>query len=338
MNIQENYSLKELNSFSISANSRYFVEPDTVEAIQEFLEIDQYRTRAKLILGGGSNILLSGDFDGVTIKVNICGMELIREDEDYYYLKVGAGENWHQLVLHCIESGYKGIENLSLIPGNLGAAPMQNIGAYGVELKDVFHELEAVEIGNGERCTFSNGDCQFGYRNSIFKGEAKDRFIITSVTLRFNKIYAFNTTYGSLEQELESMNAGTLSAKVISEAVCSIRNRKLPDPAEIHNAGSFFKNPIIPIEQFEQLQKQYPDMVSFKNSETDVKLAAAWLIDSCEWKGKRKGDAGVHENHALVLVNYGNSSGADILNLSLEIAVSVKEKFGIGLEREVNLV
>lgn len=338
MDILENYSLKELNSFAISADTRYFAKLDNVEAIQELLEIEEYRTIPRLILGGGSNILLSGNFDGITLKVDISGRELIEEDEEYYYVKVGAGENWHNFVLYCIDNGYAGIENLSLIPGNLGAAPMQNIGAYGVELKDVFHELEAVKVDNGECVTLSNSDCKFGYRNSIFKSEAKDQFIITSVTLRFRKNYSFNTSYGNLEQELEEMNADSLTAKLISDAVCNIRTRKLPNPAEIHNAGSFFKNPIIPTEQFEQLYEQYPEMVSFKNSPKDVKLAAAWLIDSCGWKGKREGDAGVHENHALVLVNYGDSSGSDILNLSLEIAESVKEKFGIELEREVNLV
>jgi len=338
MDILENYSLKELNSFSISANSRYFVVLDKVEEIQEFLEMDQYRGLSRLVLGGGSNILLSGNFDGITVKVDVTGKELLQEDDNYFYVKAGAGESWHQFVLYCIENGYSGIENLSLIPGNLGAAPMQNIGAYGVELKDVFHELQAVRIDNGECLTFSNSDCKFGYRNSIFKGEAKDQFIITSVTLRFAKQPVFNTSYGNLMQELEAMNAGPLSSKVISDAVCNIRNRKLPNPVEIHNAGSFFKNPIISNELFEQLKEQYPDIVSFVNSETEVKLAAAWLIDSCGWKGKREGDAGVHEHHALVLVNYGNSSGSAILNLSLEIAESVKSKFGIELEREVNLV
>lgn len=338
MNILENYSLKELNSFSISAKSRYFAVLDSIEAIQEFLNVEQYKGLPRLILGGGSNILLSGDYDGITLKVDVMGRELIQEDENYYYVKAGAGENWHHFVLHCIDNGYAGIENLSLIPGNLGAAPMQNIGAYGVELKDVFHKLEAVSVENSEQVTFHNSDCKFGYRNSIFKSEAKDQYIITSVTLRLAKESVYNTSYGALQEELDEMSPGTLSAKAISEAVCNIRNRKLPNPAEIHNAGSFFKNPIIPNEQFNQLQELYPEVVSFKNSEVDVKLAAAWLIDSCDWKGKRVGDAGVHENHALVLVNHGNANGSDILKLSLEITDSVKAKFGVELEREVNLI
>jgi len=333
--VQENYSLKSLNTFGIEASARYFTEITSVGDLQSIITDNTYSNFKKLVLGGGSNILLTGDFEGIVIKVGVGGIEVIDENEDFYYVKAGAGENWHRFVLHCIDNGYAGIENLSLIPGNVGAAPMQNIGAYGVELQEVFHKLEAVNMNTADTIEFNKEECEFGYRNSIFKNKYKDEFLITSVTLQLRKVPEFNTSYGALEQELQGVE---LSIKAISDAVCAIRSRKLPNPDNIGNAGSFFKNPVIDNAFFQQICADFPNVVSFKNSESDTKIAAAWLIDQCGWKGKRNGDAGVHENHALVLVNYGNAVGNEIIDLSEQIAQSVKEKFGIDLEREVNLV
>ena len=338
MNIKENYSLRHLNTFGIDVLARYYVEPSSVEEIRELLAYSEYKNNPKLILGGGSNILFTKNYDGIVLKIDLKEIKIIREDNEFYYIKIGAGENWHQLVLHCIKNNYTGIENLSLIPGNVGAAPIQNIGAYGVELKEVFIELEAINIHNGNLETFSKSDCKFGYRNSIFKNELKGEYIICSVTLKLRKDPVFNTSYGALQHELENMGVEELSIKAISDAVCKIRRSKLPDPAEIGNAGSFIKNPLVSNEKFEELKSKTPDIIGYKTSETETKLAAAWLIDQCGWKGKRSGDAGVHKDHALVLTNYGNATGSEIYDLSEKISNSVQEMFGIVLEREVNVV
>ena len=266
------------------------------------------------------------------------GITLEKEDSEHYYVKANAGENWHRFVLHCIEKNYSGIENLSQIPGNVGASPMQNIGAYGVELKDVFHQLEVLNLHTLETETFSPRDCKFGYRESIFKKEKRGKYIILSVTLRLNKKPKFNTSYGAIGQELEKMGVKDLSIKAISDAVCSIRRSKLPDPSEIGNAGSFFKNPVVANSKYENLKKEFPEILGYKNSETETKLAAGYLIEKCGWKGYRSGDAGVHKNQALVLVNHGNARGNEIFELSEEILLSVKEKFGVTLEREVNII
>lgn len=336
MNILENHSLKKLNTFGIDALAKYYTEAFSVEELKETL--DDKKGLQKLILGGGSNILLTKDFSGIVIKNNLKGIELLKEDKDHFYIKAGAGENWHGFVKHCIDKGYAGVENLSLIPGNVGAGPMQNIGAYGVELKDVFHELEALNINTQNIEAFSNKECRFGYRESIFKHDAKGQYVITSVTLRLNKIPVYNTSYGAIEKELEEMGVKELSIKAISDAVINIRSSKLPDPARIGNAGSFFKNPVIDSAKFEALKKEFPEIVGYKNSETEVKLAAGWLIEQCGWKGKTFGEAGVHKNQALVLVNYGNAKGNEIYELSQKILDSVEEKFGVLLEREVNII
>jgi len=337
MRVQENTSLKRLNSFGIDASARYFVEVNNQEEVIAFSSEPQFADMPLLILGGGSNILLRHDFNGVVLKVGFSGIDLLREDADHYYLKVGAGENWHALVMHCVANGYAGIENLSLIPGNVGAAPMQNIGAYGVELKDVFEQLVAIDLKSGESREFSIDECQFGYRDSIFKNELRDRYMIASVTLRLSKVARLNTSYGAIEQELEAMQIGEVDISSISQAVTNIRSSKLPDPAALGNAGSFFKNPIVSEEEFLQVRADHPDVVSYPADE-GVKIAAGWLIDQCGWKGKRIGEVGVHENHALVLANYGNATGDDIYNLSEEILDSVRAKFNISLEREVNIV
>jgi len=337
MRVQENVSLKRLNSFGIDASARYFVEVADQEEVAAFVAEPHFADQPLLILGGGSNLLLRHNFEGVVLKVGFSGIELLREDNDHYYLEVGAGENWHGLVMHCVANGYAGIENLSLIPGNVGAAPMQNIGAYGVELQDVFEKLEATEIRSGEYREFSIDECQFRYRDSVFKNELQEKYVITSVTLRLSKSAQLNTSYGAIEEELEAMNIGEVDINSISQAVINIRSSKLPDPEVLGNAGSFFKNPIISEEQFLQLRSEHSDVVSYP-ADTGVKIAAGWLIDQCGWKGKRIGNAGVHENHALVLANYGNATGDEIYKLSEEILNSVRTKFKITLEREVNVV
>ncbi|HIA06934.1 MAG TPA: UDP-N-acetylmuramate dehydrogenase [Flavobacteriales bacterium] len=337
MRVQENVSLKRLNSFGIDASARYFVEVADQEEVAAFVSEPHFADQPLLILGGGSNLLLRHNFEGVVLKVGFSGIELLLEDNDHYYLEVGAGENWHGLVMHCVANGYAGIENLSLIPGNVGAAPMQNIGAYGVELQDVFEKLEATEIRSGEYREFSIDECQFRYRDSVFKNELQGKYVITSVTLRLSKSAQLNTSYGAIEEELEAMNIGEVDINSISQAVINIRNSKLPDPDVLGNAGSFFKNPIISEEEFLQLRSEYSDVVSYP-ADTGVKIAAGWLIDQCGWKGKRIGNAGVHENHALVLANYGNATGDEIYKLSEEILNSVRTKFKITLEREVNVV
>ena len=290
-----------------------------------------------LILGGGSNILFTKNVDGWVIKNEISGMEIIGEDNDHVYIKTGAGENWHRFVLYCIDNNLAGAENLSLIPGNTGASPMQNIGAYGVELKDIFHELEAWHIKDKAWVKFSNTDCHFGYRESVFKKKFKGQFIISSVTFRLDKKPAFHISYGAIEQELQKMGVREINIRSISDAVIRIRSSKLPDPALIGNAGSFFKNPEISAIQFDELKKKYPGIVGYPLPGNKVKLAAGWLIEQAGWKGFREGDAGCHEKQALVLVNFGHAKGTDIFDLSEKILKDVSEKFDVLMEREVNI-
>lgn len=336
--MKENYSLKNFNTFGINAFANYFSEINSVEETLEILDNPIAKKNPLLIIGGGSNLLFTKNFSGLVLKNNIKGIELIKEDTDYYYVKSGAGLVWHQFVMYCIEKNYAGIENLSLIPGNVGAGPMQNIGAYGAELKDVFYELEALHIHEKKIHTFSNKDCRFGYRESVFKRELKNQYLITSVTFRLNKKPKFNIEYGAIKKELETMNVSELTIGVISKAVCTIRSSKLPDPNKIGNAGSFFKNPVVNVEKFNALKNNFSEIVGYKNSEQEIKLAAGWLIEQCGWKGKTYGDAGVHKDQALVLVNYGNATGKEIFDLSEKILQSVKEKFGVQLEREVNII
>lgn len=337
MFIRENVSLKTFNTFGIEAVSRFFAEVSAADEVCEICFDSRFSDMKKLILGGGSNILFTRDFDGLVIKNNFSGIEVVSKSEEHIFVKAGAGENWHNFVLYCIGKNFAGIENLSLIPGNVGASPMQNIGAYGVELKDVFHELEAIEIATGETVKFSNADCEFGYRESVFKNKYREKFIITSVTLRLNKIPRYNTSYGAIEQELEKMGIKELSITAVSKAVCAIRSSKLPDPKVTGNAGSFFKNPVVSHALYQRIKAEYPEVVAYPSGDS-VKLAAGWLIEKCGWKGYRKDDYGVHKNQALVLVNYGKAKGSEIFSLSQEIMDSVKEKFGVILEREVNIV
>ncbi len=342
MQVQENILIKEYNSFGISAYAKLFAKFNSVDELSELLEFNEQSTgnkqRSTLILGGGSNILFTKDFDGLVLKNGIRGIKEIKEDEHHIYVQVGAGENWHAFVLYCIKNDWAGVENLSLIPGNIGASPMQNIGAYGAEIKDVFYSLEAYHIHDKKMLNFTLNDCEFGYRDSVFKRKYKDQFVITDVTFRLNRIPDFNISYGALGQELEKMGVKELSLQAVSQAVINIRSSKLPDPVKIGNAGSFFKNPEVSSSQFAVLSSQFPGIVGYPLPNGNTKLAAGWLIEQTGWKGYRKGDAGCHEKQALVLVNYSNAKGSEIYDLSEEIMQSVKEKFGVWLEREVNII
>lgn len=344
MQVQENISLKPYNSFGIDAQARYVVVIRSVEDIQNATALNFQSKTPNLILGGGSNILFIKDFDGLVLKNEIKGFEKVKEDDNYIYVKAGAGENWHNFVLHCIKNNWAGVENLSLIPGCVGASPMQNIGAYGVEVKDVFHELKAFHLKEQSNYNFSLKDCEFGYRDSVFKRKYKNQFLIVNVTFRLNKKPIFNTSYGAIEQELEKTGVKELSIRAISQAVINIRSSKLPEPEKIGNAGSFFKNPSVTKEKFLSLKNEFSTIVGFDNPDGSIKLAAGWLIEQCgpqdsvSWKGFRDGDAGIHANQALVLVNYGSATGKEIYDLSEKISESVNEKFGVILEREVNVI
>jgi UDP-N-acetylmuramate dehydrogenase len=338
MQVHQNYSLKKYNTFGIDANAKYFATFSSADKLEELLD-NSKNVPSKMVLGGGSNILFIKDYEGLVLKNEITGIQIISEEDGFVYIKVGAGEVWHHFVMYCIEKNFGGIENLSLIPGNVGASPMQNIGAYGVEIKDVFYELEAFHLEEKTIQKFSAKDCEFGYRESIFKKKYKDQFAILNVTYRLRKNPEFNISYGAIEDELKKMNIETLSVNAISEAVIHIRTSKLPDPKIIGNAGSFFKNPVLSNLELRELKILSPEKISFyKTDEEHAKIPAGWLIEQCGWKGFRKGDAGCYDKQALVLVNYGTATGKEIYNLSEEIKISVKEKFGVDLEREVNIL
>ncbi len=339
MLIQENISLRPYHTFGINVNARYFSSFASVEDLALLLSSPLPGTAAApLVIGGGSNILFTRDYDGLVLRNELKGIELVQEDADYYYVKAMAGENWHQFVQYCISHNYAGLENLSLIPGCVGASPMQNIGAYGVEMKDLFHSLEAYHIKDKSIVSFTAADCAFGYRESVFKRRYKDQFVILQVTYRLRKKPVFHISYGAIEQELAKMGIQQLSIQAIAQAVIQIRSSKLPNPAEIGNAGSFFKNPTIPAEQYHALQQAFPGIVGYATGDTHTKLAAGWLIEQCGWKGYRQGDAGCHNKQALVLVNYGHATGKEIYDLSERIIESVQDKFGVALEREVNIL
>ncbi|MEO9532602.1 MAG: UDP-N-acetylmuramate dehydrogenase [Crocinitomicaceae bacterium] len=334
--IQQNVNLKPHNTFGISAVAKRFASFKSVQDLDAILAPN--RSQEILVLGGGSNLLLTQDIDALVLKNEILGIEIVSSDDDYALVKANAGEVWHDFVLFAIENQLGGIENMSLIPGSVGAAPMQNIGAYGAEIKDVFESLEAYEIGTGNTKTFTAKECQFGYRESVFKRALKGQYIILSMTLKLSKHPLLNTSYGAIEGRLQDMGVTQPNIKDVSDAVIFIRQTKLPDPKEIGNSGSFFKNPIIPISQFNDLKVKFPDMANYPIDEEHVKIAAGWLIDQAGWKGKTIGNYGVHKNQALVLVNYGGASGQDIYQLSEDIMNNVKEIYGIQLEREVNVI
>ncbi len=337
MQIQENISLKKYNTFGMNVSAKYFYRFSTVDQMQEIGASETFKHNPVLILGGGSNMLLTTNFEGLVLKNEIPGIELVSEDEEHYFVKVGAGVDWQEFVLYCLEKNYAGVENLALIPGKVGASPMQNIGAYGVELKDVFHSLEAINVNDLNVVTFYNGDCEFGYRESIFKNKCKNQFVITSVTFKLNKIPVYKTAYGAIEDALQEMKVDALSIQHIAQAVMHIRNSKLPNPNVIGNAGSFFKNPEIEAFQFESLKNYFPNINGYPTDSGKIKIAAGWLIEQAGWKGYRKGDAGCHDKQALVLVNHGKATGTEIFELSENIISSVHDKFGIFLHREVNI-
>ncbi len=330
---QENKSLLPFNSFHLDAYAAEFISVKTVSELQELLN----QKIPAFVLGGGSNILFTRNVEGLVLKIEINGVEEVKEDSTHIYVRVGAGENWHSFVEYTMKRNWGGLENLSLIPGNIGAAPIQNIGAYGVELKDSFYELEAYDRKEKKVFSFGVNDCQFAYRDSIFKSAEKGRYIIVNVTFVLRKTPVLHTSYGAIREELKKMGVRSPTIQDVSQAVIKIRRSKLPDPAEIGNAGSFFKNPVVDQQKFLSLSANYADMPAYPHEDKSVKLAAGWLIEQCGWKGYRKGDAGVHKDQALVLVNYGSASGKEILELSEKIQASVQKKFGVHLEREVNV-
>ncbi|WP_439128064.1 UDP-N-acetylmuramate dehydrogenase [Polaribacter sp.] len=335
MNIQQNISLKNYNTFGISVNAKRFVSINSYYDLQQLLKVE----KDLFLISGGSNMLLTKDIEKLVVHINLKGISIDREDENNVHLTVNAGENWHDFVLFCIAENYGGIENLSLIPGNVGTCPIQNIGAYGVEVKDTITKVEAIEIKTGKRVTFSNEDCQFGYRNSIFKNDLKSKVILTAVSFKLTKKnHQLNTSYGAIESELTSKNIKKPTLKDISDAVIAIRKSKLPDPKKIGNSGSFFKNPVISKAQFLELQKETPNIPNYTVSDAEIKVPAGWLVEQSGFKGKRFGDAGVHEKQALVLVNYGAASGEEIYQLAQKIQQTVFDKFGISLEIEVNVI
>jgi UDP-N-acetylmuramate dehydrogenase len=337
--IQENSSLLPFNTFGFDVQARYLSIASSLDDVLDIRDSHIFQSYPKLFLGGGSNILFTQDFPGLVIRNEIKGIHTIGENEKEITLKVGSGENWHQFVMFCVDRNYGGIENLSLIPGTMGAAPMQNIGAYGVEVKSVINEVEALELESGIVKTFTNPDCHFGYRESYFKHEGKDRYFISSVTLTLTKTnHQFNTTYGAIHDTLQKMGSAKLSVRAISEAVISIRRSKLPDPAVVGNAGSFFKNPSIESEKFTELKEKHPSLPGFTEENNKTKVPAAWLIEQCGWKGKRFDNIGVHPLQALVLVHYGGGDGKKLWQLALDIQSSVKEKFNIVLQPEVNVI
>ena len=334
--LQEQISLKEFNTFGLDVSAKRFASFSTVEELKS--GINQLNGDPLLILGGGSNVLLTQDFDGLVLKNEIKGIEVIEEDNQHIKVSVGAGENWHQFVMHAIDNNWAGIENLSLIPGTVGAAPMQNIGAYGIEIKQVFDYLEALEISTGDLYTFYEEQCDFGYRESIFKKSRKGQFVITRVVFRLSKTAEFNISYGAIQDTLNEMEITELNIKAISDAVIKIRQSKLPDPAEIGNSGSFFKNPEVDAIDYERLKAEYPSIPGYKLADGKIKIPAAWLIEQDGWKGKTFDKIGVHKNQPLVLVNYGNGSGSDIRDLAYQIRSSIAKKFGIELTPEVNII
>jgi UDP-N-acetylmuramate dehydrogenase len=335
MNIQKNVLLKNYNTFGISVNAKRFISVNSVYELQQILKVE----KDIFLISGGSNMLLTKDIDELVVHINIKGVSIDNENENAAYLTVNSGENWHEFVLWCISQNYGGIENLSLIPGNVGTCPIQNIGAYGVEVKDTITKVEAIEIETGKLVQFSNKDCNFGYRNSIFKNELKGKYIITSVSFKLTTIHHnLNSSYGAIETELSLKKISKPSLKDISNAVIAIRKSKLPDPKEIGNSGSFFKNPVISSAQYLKLQKEYADIPGYKISDIAFKIPAGWLIEKAGFKGKRYGEFGVHDKQALVLVNYGNASGKEIYQLAEKIKETIIKKFEITLEIEVNII
>lgn len=337
MQIQDNFSLKNHNTFGIEAKAKQFVAVHSVDELKSVLE--NHKSDKKFILGGGSNMLLTQDIDALVIHVDLKGKKIIEEDDNFVWVESNAGENWHEFVLWTIAQDFGGLENMSLIPGNVGTTPVQNIGAYGTEIKDTFVSCEAIQIDNQQLKTFTKEECNFGYRESIFKHEAKDKFIITSVVFKLTKhSHKINISYGDITKELENKNIKTPTLIDVSNAVIAIRQSKLPDPKVLGNSGSFFKNPVISKEEFVKIQAKFPEIKFYEISASEVKVPAGWLIENVGLKGYRKDDAGVHKNQALVLVNYGNATGKELVDLSKFVQKTVFDKYGIAIEAEVNVI
>lgn len=336
--IQNNFSLTQHNTFGIDVKAKSFTTFSSTKELKKILSSSEVKGNKMLILGGGSNILFTKDFEGIVLKNKIKGIEVEKENDEFVWVKANAGESWNDLVKYAITNGYGGIENLSLIPGSVGAAPMQNIGAYGVEIKDVFFELEAMHIETTDEVRFTKKRCQFGYRDSIFKNFYKDQYVITNVTLKLTKEPILNLSYGAIQTELHAMGIYRPNINDVSKAVCKIRESKLPDPKVIGNSGSFFKNPVVSTEKFNTLKADFPEIASYKLSKSEVKLAAGWLIDNAGWKGKTIDNYGVHKDQALVLVNHGGADGKNIFQLSEDILADIKAKYDVQLEREVNIL
>lgn len=336
--VRQDVQLRPYNTLDISARAGLFASITSVEELQQLLQESPVDTDDMLVLGGGSNILFAGDFPGMVLQIAIKGKKLVEEDDSFVWLEIGGGENWHQTVRYAIDKGWGGIENLSLIPGTVGAAPIQNIGAYGAELADVFERLEAVNIASAEVRTFSKEECEFGYRDSIFKRDLKGKYVITKVVLKLSKNPEINSSYGAIQSELEKRNISEPTVRDISDIVISIRNDKLPNPEALGNAGSFFKNPIVEAEKFEKLQQSYPQIPGYEMSENEIKVPAGWLIEEAGWKGKKIGNTGTYRQQALVIVNHGGATAEEILNLAAKIQESVREKFEIDLVPEVNII
>lgn len=334
--IKENFSLKKYNTFGFDINCRYFASFSNEEELKELLLIHKNKNIPLMVIGGGSNILFTKNFNGLIIQPTICGIEIINETDDFVDLRVGAGENWDSFVEYCVNRNWGGVENLSLIPGFVGTCPIQNIGAYGVEVKDVISKVETIDIESLRKQEFANTECRFGYRESIFKHDLKGKQVVTYVHFKFNKNHEYKLNYGNLNDELQKYESVNL--KNIRNAVIDIRNSKLPKPEETGNAGSFFKNPEVKEAVFEKIRQQYQDVPNFKQSNNNVKIPAGWLIEQAGWKGKNIGNAAVHNKQALVLINRGNATGAEVLYLAREIQKSVNNQFGIELEMEVNVV
>lgn len=336
--VETDVDLQPYNTLNISAKAKYFARIRSESQLKEILMHPGSADLQIMILGGGSNILFANDFEGLVLHIEIMGREIIKETDEHVWLKIGAGENWHETVRYCVEKGWGGVENLSLIPGTVGAAPIQNIGAYGVELEEVFEWLEAVDIEGRATRKYEKEHCEFGYRDSIFKGELKGIVIVTNVVLRFSKNPELNTSYGAIQDKLEERSISNPTIRDISDTVIEIRNSKLPKPQTLGNAGSFFKNPILEEQVYERIQNEYPDMPAYPMNENKFKIPAGWLIEETGWKGRIVGNTGTYEQQALVIVNHGGATGNEILQLSKEIRASVKDQFGIELVPEVNII
>ena len=338
MKLLQNHTLRNYNTFGVNVSAKLFAEVFSESELENFLNDENFKSQKKIIIGGGSNILFTKDFDGIIIKTSITGITIVEEYDDKVLIESGAGTIWDDLVAYCVNKKFGGIENLTSIPGSVGAAPIQNIGAYGQELSDSFYSLDGFYLDNGKKKIFTKDDCNFAYRNSIFKEELKNKFIITSVRLKLSKNPEVNTKYKSLREYFLKREMTNPTIKDVRKAVAEIRQSRLPDPKVIGNAGSFFKNPEISFESFDKLKSAFPDVVNFPAGNDKVKISAGWLIEKCGWKGKRVGDVGASPDHALVICNFGQAKGSEILEFALRIKEDVRNKFGITLQEEVNIL